>query len=153
LLSRVRDVFAAAPVSPLVNNAAELTMLVQEVKITFLTYPFPPLDPFVVYERLLLLSVRDIAATKAYTIGRRGSFKDYVDLYFILSENHVTLADIINGAEIKFGVEFNSRLFLEQLVFLDDVEDTNIQFLKAPVTPNDLASFFEKTIRASALLP
>jgi hypothetical protein len=111
LLGHVRRVFAGAPISLLVNNAAELTMLVQEVKITLLTYPFPPLDPFIIYEGLPLLSMRDIAATKAYTIGRRGSFKDYVNLYFMLSEKHMKLADIINGAEIKSGVEFNSRLF------------------------------------------
>jgi hypothetical protein len=52
---------------------------------------------------------------------------NYVDLYFILSEQHATLTDIIDVAEKKFGFEFNSRLFLEQLVFLDDVEDTDIR--------------------------
>jgi len=37
-----------------------------------------------------LLSPQEILATKAYTIGRRGSFKDYVDLYVGLSENIAT---------------------------------------------------------------
>ena len=92
---------------------------VDDVKITFLKYPFPTFDPYVIYEQVPLLSVREIAATKAYTIGRRGAFKDYVDLYFILSEQHATLIDIIDVAEKKFGVEFNWRLFLEQLVFLE----------------------------------
>jgi hypothetical protein len=49
-----------------------------------------------------LLSVREIAATKPYTIGRRGAYKDYIDLYFILSEQHATLTDIIDVAEKKF---------------------------------------------------
>jgi hypothetical protein len=90
-----------------------------------------------------LLSVREIAATKAYTIGRRGAYKDYIDLYFILSQQHAMLTDIIDVAEKKFGFEFNSRLFLEQLVFLDDVEDTDIQFLKSTVTRARLLGFFE----------
>jgi hypothetical protein len=78
-----------------------------------------------------LLSVREIAATKAYTIGRRGAYKDYIDLYFILSEQHTTLTNIIDvDAEKKFGVEFNSRLFLGQLVFLDDVRDSIFSFSK-----------------------
>jgi len=97
-----------------------------------------------------LLSVREIAATKAYTIGRRGTYKDYTDLYFILSEQHTTLTNIIDVAEKKFGVEFNSRLFLEQLVFLDDVEDTDIQFLKTAITRSELLNFFEANIRANA---
>jgi hypothetical protein len=151
LLPRVQRVFSdAASIAPLINNPDELTVLVDDVKITFLKYPFQTFDPFVIYEHVPLLSVREIAATKAYTIGRRGAFKDYIDLYFILSEQHATLTDIIDIAEKKFGFEFNSRLFLEQLVFLDDVEDTDIQFLKHPVTRPELLSFFEANIRANA---
>lgn len=115
-----------ASIAPLINNSNELTVLVDDVKITFLKYPFPIFDPFVIYEQMPLLSVREIAATKAYTIGRRGAYKDYIDLYFILSEQHATLTDIIDVAEKKFGLEFNSRLFLEQIVFLDDVEDCKL---------------------------
>lgn len=96
------------------------------------------------------LSVREIAATKAYTIGRRGSYKDYVDLYFVLAEGHSTLPDIITSAEKKFGDGFNARLFLEQLVYLGDVQDTEIQFLKDAITPRRLLTFFEDRIRAAA---
>ena len=41
-------------------------------------------------------------------------------------------------------------LFLEQLVFLDDVEDTGIQFLNTSVTRAELVSFFEAHTRANA---
>jgi predicted nucleotidyltransferase component of viral defense system len=148
LLDRVGRVFAAtASISPLVNNSDELTVLVNGVKVTFLKYPFPPLEPFVVEDSLPLLSVRDIAATKAYTIGRRGAYKDYVDLYFIVSGRHATLDGIIEAAEEKFGPEFNARLFLEQLVFLDDVEDIEIPFLGPHVSRAELLGFFEESIR------
>ena len=140
----------ADSIAPPINNSGELTVLVDDVKITLLKYPFPTFDPFMIYEQVPLLSVREIAATKAYTIGRRGAYKDYIDLYFILSEQHATLIDIIDVAEKKFGFEFNSRLFLEQIVFLDDVEDTDIQFLKTAVTPSELLNFFEANIRANA---
>jgi hypothetical protein len=120
----VQRVFSdAVSIAPLINNTDELTVLVDDVKITFLKYPFP----FVIYEQVPLLSVREIAATTAYTIGRHGAYKDYIDLYFTLSKQHATLTDIIDIGEKKFGFEFDSRLFLEQLVFLDDVEDTDIQ--------------------------
>ena len=151
LLPRVQRAFPdAASIAPLINNPDELTVLVDDVKITFLKYPFPTFDPFVIYDQVPLLSVREIAATKAYTIGRRGAYKDYIDLYFILSEQHATLTDIIDIAEKKFGVEFNSRLFLEQLIFLDDVEATDIQFLKTAVSRSELLNFFEANIRANA---
>lgn len=150
MLQRVRREFRDATVSPLVNNADELTVLVNGVKITFLKYPFPASDAFVLYQDVPLLSIREIAATKAYTIGRRGSYKDYVDLYFVVAEHHATLLDIIERADRKFGEEFNSRLFLEQLVFIDDIQDTEIQFLKPPITPNALVAFFSERIREGA---
>jgi len=123
LFPRVERAFPFTAV-PLVNNSDELTVVINGVKLTFLNYPFPVLDPFEIYEGLPLLSVREIAATKAYTIGRRGSYKDYVDLYFVLAEGHTTLPEIIANAEKKFGEGFNARLFLEQLVYLGDVQDT-----------------------------
>src|ERR1700733_10290361 len=138
LLPEVRRVFPEEKISPLVNNLDELTALVNGVKVTFLRYPFPPDEPFVVYQNVPMLSIRDIGVTKAYTIGQRGSYKDYVDLYLILMERHTTLTDIVHGAEQRYGEDFNSRLFLEQLVYLADLEDMEIQFIKPSIAPKEL---------------
>lgn len=148
-LQRVRKVFAQSEIAALINNSDELTLLVDGVKITFLRYPFPPDDAFVVRQGMSLLSIRDIAITKAYTIGRRGSYKDYIDLYFIIAERHATLAEIVRGAERRYGADFNSRLFLEQLVYLGDVEDTDIQFLKPAAEPAQVLAFFADCIRTN----
>ena len=51
--------------------------------------------------------------------------------------------------EQRYGADFNSRLFLEQLIYLDDVEDMEITFLKSPISPAPLRSFFEVRIRES----
>jgi hypothetical protein len=45
LLQKVKRVFTNRPVQPSVNNPDELTAFVDNVKITFLTYPFPRLEP------------------------------------------------------------------------------------------------------------
>jgi hypothetical protein len=150
LLRRVRQEFHHAAVSPLVNNADELTVTVNNVKLTFLKYPFPLRDAFVIYQDVAMLSIREIAATKAYTIGRRGSYKDYIDLYFVVAEHHATLTDIIERANEKYGDEFNSRLFLEQLVFIDDIDDTEIKFLKPSISPDEVIAFFAERIREIA---
>ncbi|MGO8738133.1 hypothetical protein [Rhodoblastus sp.] len=67
-----------------------------------------------------------------------------------VSEGHTTLAKIIGMADKKFGVEFNSRLFLEQLVLRDDIEDTEIKFLKLAVTCAAILRFFESAVVAYA---
>jgi hypothetical protein len=147
LLQKVKRVFTNRPVQPSVNNPDELTAFVDNVKITFLTYQFPLLEPQVAAEGVRMLSVKEIGATKAYTIGRRGTYKDYVDLYFIIAENHASLEEIIGIADRKFGNEFNSRLFTEQLLFMDDVQDYTIDFLKVPVAPEGITAFFRDKIR------
>jgi len=98
-----------------------------------------------------MLSVKEIGATKAYTIGRRGTYKDYVDLYFIIAEHHASLEEVIAMAEKKFHHDFNSRLFVEQLLFMDDVHDYHIDFLKAPVAAADITAFFQGRIRELSL--
>ena len=143
LLSKVKKVFTGFPVEPAVNNPDELTAFVGAVKVTFLSYPFPVIEPLVSVDGLPMMSVKEIGATKAYTIGRRGTYKDYVDLYFIVVERHASLEEIIAIAERKFGHEFNSRLFTEQLLFMDDVRGHSIDFLKTPVSPGGITAFFK----------
>jgi len=145
-LEQVEDVFSDHAVSPSVNNPDELTVFVGETKVTFLRYPFPVVGKKKNYEGVSLLEAKEIAATKAYTIGRRGSYKDYVDLYFCLRK-HTTIEEIIDIARQKYGEKFNARLFLEQLVYYEDIEASEIKYLKKEVRVNELESFFEKKIR------
>jgi hypothetical protein len=147
LLSIVKHVFAGVTVQPIINNPDELTVLIDTVKVTFLRYPFPLIDPLVTMGGLRLLSIKEIGATKAYSIGRRGTYKDYIDLYVILKDRHATLRDIINIAEKKFGIDFNSRLFAEQLLFMDDIGDYEIGFLGAPVSQADVLAFFGSALQ------
>jgi hypothetical protein len=135
LLNTVKRVFDGSAVQVLINNPEELTLLVDGVKVTFLSYPFPVLSSLVPLGPVQALSVSEIGATKAYTIGRRGTYKDYVDLYFILKDKHATLEELVHLADEKYGTGFNSRLFLEQLLFMDDLGDYKIDFLLKPVTP------------------
>ncbi|TSC68225.1 MAG: hypothetical protein G01um101466_520 [Parcubacteria group bacterium Gr01-1014_66] len=148
LLIKTKRVFTEfSKIIPLVNNPDELTISIENTKVTFLWYPFPVLTDFITGEHIPLLSISEIAVTKAYTIGRRGSYKDYVDLYFILKEHHASLTEIIDLAKRKYQDEFNARLFLEQLTYLDDIHDTEILFLKQPINKDQLTLFFQDVIR------
>jgi len=150
--SKIKRIFSDFSLSTLVNNPDELTVVVGETKITFLHYPFQLLLDLISYEGARMLTVKEIAVTKAYTIGRRGSYKDYIDLYFVFLENYATLAEVIALAEKKYGNEFNGRLFLEQLVYLADVEDTAIELLRGgPLDPSALESFFVSEIKKFTL--
>ena len=130
-----------------VNTEDELSLVADETKLTFLAYPFRVLLPLVPYGRLKLAPVLEIAAMKAYALGRRGTLKDYVDIYFVLLEG-ISIKEIANTAEKKFGDQlFNTRLFLEQLIYFRDLPEENIRFLRSAVSRQELQGFFEERIK------
>lgn len=146
LLSKIKRLFKEYKVKVEVNNPEQLTVTLNEVHLTFLKYPFPIILKLVKHQGVKMLSIPEIAATKAYTIGHQATLKDYVDLYFILKEKHTTLERIINLAQKKFKNEFNTRLFLEQLIYLEDIEDIEIEYLKEKPTKAQIQKFFEKEV-------
>lgn len=152
LLKQIENIFGDSAVQPIVNQVDQITVTVDNIQVTFLHYPFPPLLDLVKSESVQLLSVKEIAATKAYTLGRRATFKDYVDLYFIFKEDHANLKDTIELAEQKYGERFNRKLFLEQLVYLEDIKTVDIEFLKEPVSKDQMRDFFDQQIQNSDLL-
>ena len=62
-----------------------------------------------------------LAAMKAFALGRRAKWKDYVDLYFILKANHTVSEITAKGVEV-FGNEFNEKIFRTQLAFFKDID-------------------------------
>lgn len=150
-LSELKKYFKDSKIETLINNPDELTVLVDSVKITFLNYPFPLIESNIDFEGISLMNPKDIAAAKAYAIGRRGTLKDYIDLYFLFRENHTDINECITIAKQKFGREFNARLFAEQLIYLDDIEDEEIVFIKDRVSKIDIQSYFESIIKTIKL--
>lgn len=65
-------------------------------------------------------SLLTLAAMKAYALGMRAKWKDYVDLYFIMKDFH-SLSEIIQQAEKIFGDEFNEKIFRTQLSYFKDI--------------------------------
>ena len=63
--------------------------------------------------------VLTIAAMKAFALGQRAKWKDYVDLYFVMKK--YSLKDIVEKARELFGSEVNDRIFREQLSYFDDI--------------------------------
>lgn len=130
-----------------VNQHDQLTVMINSVQVSFISYPYPIFGQFNNWQGLKILTPKTIAVMKAYALGRRATFKDYVDLYYIINLNICPLNEIINSAGKIFGTKFNDRLFLEQLVFLEDVKQENIKFLDQPVTKKKIKEFFEKEIK------
>lgn len=113
-----------------IKEEGEYTISVHGVKLTFLTYPYH-ISPLLRFEKdIRLPNLLTLAAMKAFALGRRAKWKDYVDLYFILRDRY-TLEDITKKGKKIFGGEFNERIFREALGYFKDVNyDEKVIFMK-----------------------
>ena len=111
------------------------------VNIDFVYFPFPPLHPIIDLGPVQSFSLKDLAANKAYTLGRRAVWRDYVDLFFILRWKITNLEQIIDEASERFKPAFNEKLFLEQLTFFQDLKVIETKFLKKSYTPKQIKTF------------
>lgn len=103
------------------NVADQMNLIVNNVKITFYQYPFQ-IKANNTFDKIIRLpNLLDLAAMKAYALGRRSKWKDYVDLYFLLKENF-SINEISQKASIIFGDLFSDKLFRSQLSYFEDVD-------------------------------
>ncbi|BFT94841.1 MAG: hypothetical protein MNSN_10390 [Minisyncoccus archaeiphilus] len=71
-----------------------------------------------------------LAALKAYALGRRTKWKDYVDMYFILS-NYFSMKAVVQKTSIIFGNSFNEKIFREQLAYFKDIDySERVEYVK-----------------------
>ena len=116
------------------------------VKISFIFYPFQNFYKPIKTPYLNISSWKDIALDKAHTIGRRGEWRDYVDLYFAIKKG-LSFKNIIKAAKKKFGDAFSEKLFLSQLCYYGDIKDFSAEFLKEKPTKTEIQNFFEKEVK------
>lgn len=104
-----------------VNKKGEYTFLICGVKFTFFHFPYK-LSFSESFEGIVKLpDILTLAAMKAFALGRRAKWKDYVDLYFILKDHHSVDEITTRGKEI-FGNEFNEKIFRTQLCYFADID-------------------------------
>ncbi len=104
-----------------VNTLGEFTFSIQGIKITFFHYPFTVKAKYIFDDIIRLPALLDLAAMKAYALGQRAKWKDYVDLYFIMKKHH-SLSQIIKKAKQIFGTDFNEKIFRTQLAYFQDID-------------------------------
>ncbi len=127
----------------LVDSSDEMSFISNlGIKISFVFYPFNPLYKMISWDIIDICNWKDIAIDKAHTIGRRGEWRDYVDLYFCMKEGF-SLKNLIRGGKRKFGDIFSEKLFLSQLCFMNDIKDFTIDFVKEDIKPSQIREFFE----------
>jgi hypothetical protein len=119
----------------------QMNLNINGVKVTFFEYPFK-VNLTARFDRYIKLpSLIDLAAMKAYALGRRSKWKDYVDLFFLIRDFY-SIDTIAGRAEEIFGELFSNKLFRAQLTYFEDVDYTEeVDFLVAAPTNDQIKDF------------
>ena len=118
----------------------QINLIINNVKLTFFQYPYAISShktEFIPMPNLLTL-----AAMKAFALGRRSKWKDYVDLYFLIKD-HYKIEEIVNQSKEIFGKQFVEKQFYAQLGYFSDINyDEEVDFLvEMPPTREEIQSF------------
>ena len=130
----------------IINQTDEqIDLLLNGVKVTFFNAKWDFLKPQKT-EQFNLASVEQIAAMKVHVLFLRAKYRDYYDLYFLVKECMNVKKIFEVSKTIVEGITF--KLFVVALVYIDDIEDDNIDYLEPikNITKEEIRDFFEQRL-------
>jgi len=123
----------------------EYTLIANNVKLTFYNFPFEIPHKVKFKNVISLPTLLDLAAMKAYALGRRAKWKDYIDLYFIF-KYHYSLNELCNRTAELFKDLFSEKLFRAQLSFFDDIDySEQVNYVVNPIHDEEIKEFLKNT--------
>jgi len=96
------------------------------VKISFFEYSYPLIAPKTEYKTNVYLAGKpDIAAMKLEAVASRGTYKDFIDIYFLLKEYR--LGELLNFVREKFAdIDYNETHLLKSLTYFEDAKKSGM---------------------------
>ena len=131
----------------IINQTDEqMDLLLNGVKVTFFNAKWKFLRP-THSDTFNLATIESIAIMKVNALFLRAKYRDYYDLYFLVKER-LSLTKIFKLSEaIVAGITF--KLFAVALIYIDDIEDDNIDYLKPVenIDKKEIRNFFQKHLQ------
>ena len=125
----------------LFEDIDQIHLIINEIKFTFLSFPYMIDHPVEIKQNISAPTLLTLSSMKAFALGRRAKWKDYVDLYYILRD-HYTIKEIKEEAEKNFGEFFSEKLFREQLAFHKDIDySESVEFLLPAPSEDEIKQF------------
>jgi predicted nucleotidyltransferase component of viral defense system len=117
----------------------------ESVKVDFVYYPYPPLNPINHIEGFRLISIEDIAAMKLSAVTGRGTKKDFFDIHLLLQS--LSLAEMVALFDKKFP-EIGTFHVLRSLTWFEDAEKDLDPELFENVSWYEVKAFIKMTVNA-----
>ena len=124
------------------ENYEQLNLIINDVKFTYFSFPHKIPTSSELKGVIKMPNLLTLAAMKAFALGRRAKWKDYLDLYFIL-KSHFSFHEIATQAKLLFGEQFSEKLFKMQLGYFKGINyDEEVTYLiPDPPTKQEVQDF------------
>ena len=121
--------------------------VLDNVKISFFEYPYPLISPKRKYQKdVYLAGVPDIAAMKLEAMSRRGSYKDFIDIYFLLER--YSIAELLGFVRKKFvNIDYNEIHLLKALTYFKDAEGTAMPKLIKSISWREITGVISNKVK------
>ncbi len=104
------------------NDIGTFNGLLNETKISFFIYPYPSIEPAVLYHQTPIASIKDLACMKLESVSSRGVKRDFVDLYYIAKVYSLeSMFEWFNQKYIHQNISLSH--VMKSLVYFNDAED------------------------------
>lgn len=113
------------PAQLLFEDGDSIHYLINQVKFTFLYYPFQIKASIAVTKHLAMPDLLTLAAMKFYAMGRRAKWKDYVDIYMLIKD-HFSIHEVSQLASKLFNGGYSEKLFRQQIIYFEDIDYTEV---------------------------
>jgi hypothetical protein len=132
-------------------DSGTLSVVMEDVRVSFFHYPYPFVDAPQPYEGLRVASVLDVAAMKLVAIAQRSAKRDFVDLYIILRQ--IPFGTVAARAVERYGARFIEPIVIGKgLTWFRDADgEPEPQYLGQPLPWGDVKAFFASSFRQFVL--
>ena len=145
----LREISAVGNFRILNEDENTLEGVLEGVKVSFMMYPYPLLNKLIFYDtNVSLADETDIAIMKIGAIAGRNTKKDFIDLFFYLNRNKMTIRNLLRLADEKFKpAQYDPYHVYKSLVYFREAEKDPMPFMIVDVKWKDVKKFFEKQIK------
>jgi predicted nucleotidyltransferase component of viral defense system len=144
MLKDIKKVLHKYNLSQRLSSDTQYTAFADEMKITFFQDIAPLMHSIQEFDKFNLASPKDIFSSKLYVMGRRATWRDYVDVAVCLDKNINSLQGGIEEATKRYKV--SQRWILDPLSYFDDLEITPIEWSEKEYTDDQIKQIIIKNI-------
>jgi len=120
-------------------------VLINGVKVRFFNAKWSFLEPKE-KKRFNIATIKSIAIMKINVLFLRAKFRDYYDIYFLVKEKMTINQIYKESIKVLDGITY--KLFITALLYIDDIDDDNIEYLEPieHLSKSDIRDYFQKEI-------